>query len=175
MLRSVLVAFDASSHAEAALTTAIELVEAGRGRLTIITVVPEPSLWGSSCTYWTPVDFGAVGREVDDAYRTMLDEAVETVPADAPVTKILKRGAAGCAILEEAQRGGHDLIVMGSRGRGNLHSALLGSVSRHVLRATVVPVLIVHAPPASGHAWRWTVMPRAAQEVHAHAQARTQL
>src|SRR3954469_22756835 len=129
MLRSVLVAFDGSSHAEAAVAEAIELVQAGHGRLTIITVVPEPSLWGSTGTYWAPVDFAAIGHEVERGYRAMLDDAVESVPADAPVTKILQRGAAGPAIVNEARRGGHDLVVVGSRGRGDFHSLLLGSVS----------------------------------------------
>jgi nucleotide-binding universal stress UspA family protein len=173
MFRSVLVAFDGSSHARAALTEAIELVQAGRGRLTIITVAPEPSLWGSSCTYWAPVDFGALGHEVENAYRAMLDEAVDTVPADAPVTKILKHGPAGQAIVNEAWRGGHDVIVMGSRGRGQFHSLLLGSVSRHVLHVSPIPVLVVHEAPGCGVARRWTVTPRATHEAHAYSQRRT--
>jgi nucleotide-binding universal stress UspA family protein len=73
VFRRPLVAFDGSSHAEAALARATEMVQASHGRLSIITVVPEPSLWALSGTYWAPLDFGVIGREVERGYQSLLD------------------------------------------------------------------------------------------------------
>jgi hypothetical protein len=47
------------------------------------------------------------------------------------------------ALIDMAHRHGCDAIIMGARGRGALRSALLGSVSQHVVQNAAVPVTIV--------------------------------
>ena len=143
MFRHLLVAFDGSSHSQRALDEATELAETNNGTLTVMAVAPEPNNRALS-GYDVPVNVDLLSQQVERDYQTMLDGAVSTVPDDLPVTKILKRGAAGAAIVDEANAGNHDLVVMGSRGRGNLRSLLLGSVSHRVLQASHVPVLVVH-------------------------------
>jgi len=68
-----------------------------------------------------------------------------------PLTTVVGQGAAAAAaaIIRRAAEGAHDLIVMGSRGRGGAAAALLGSVSHSVLNHSPVPVLIVHAQDAA--------------------------
>jgi nucleotide-binding universal stress UspA family protein len=149
MFRRLLVAYDDSSHAQAALAEAVDLARATDGSLTIITVAPEPALWGMGGEYWAPVNAGDFNAQVDQGYQAMLDRAADTVPVDIRVTKLLEHGPAASAIVDEAGRG-HELVVMGSRGRGDLSSLLLGSVSRHVLQASPIPVLVVHLAPSPG-------------------------
>ena len=151
MFRRILVAFDGSRHAQAALADAIELAQANRARLTVMAVVPDSNLWlGAACE--VPVNLGGLDETVEREYQAMLDRTVQMVPAEVPVTKLLKRGAAAVAILAEVRDNRHDLIVMGSRGRGELRSLLLGSVSHGVLHSSPVPVLVVRGCPTSDDA-----------------------
>ena len=55
------------------------------------------------------------------------------MPDDLSVTTRLLDGDPAREILRAAREGEHDVIVMGSRGRGRVTAALLGSVSNHVM------------------------------------------
>jgi nucleotide-binding universal stress UspA family protein len=48
-------------------------------------------------------------------------------------------------IVDYAQKGGFDLIVMGTHGRTGLKHLLLGSVAEQVLRRALCPVLTTKA------------------------------
>jgi nucleotide-binding universal stress UspA family protein len=146
MFRDLLVAFDGSLHGQRALAEARDLAQATAGRLTVMTVVPEPSTWALSGGYGAAVNLDELMAEIEREYQTMLDSALDAIADDVPVNKILTRGSAGPSIVAEASANDHDLIVMGSRGRGELRSLLLGSVSHHVLQVSRVPVLVVHVP-----------------------------
>ena len=69
----------------------------------------------------------------------------ESIPADLPVTTLLAHGPPAHRITDAAA--GHDLVVMGTHGRGRLGEALSGSVSRDVVHALHGTVLLTRAPP----------------------------
>jgi nucleotide-binding universal stress UspA family protein len=146
MFRNIIVSVDGSKHARQALAEAIDLASASRARLTIMTAVPQPSSWAQ-----VPASAAAVAElcaQLERDSETTLREAARQVPPDVPVTTILTREPIRRALLERIEQGHHDLVVMGSRGRGAVRSSLLGSVSHSVLHHSPVPVLIVHATGA---------------------------
>src|SRR4051812_46233956 len=147
MFNNILVAVDGSRHADQALADAIDLADREHARLTLFTaVVPPP----------TAAFFGATGdavvvmlQDLEAHAEAVLRRARDRVPEHLPVTTVLSTEPVEPALIRQIKNGHHDLVVMGSRGRGAVRSALLGSVSHHVLHHSPVPVLIVHADAPS--------------------------
>ena len=63
--------------------------------------------------------------------------------AKVPFTEKLVVAEPAEAIIEEARKGRHDLIVMGSHGRGAIKGLLLGSVTSKVIANCGTPVTVV--------------------------------
>ena len=66
MFRRLLVAYDGSDHAERALSDAVALAQENRGRLTVLAVAPEPSVWAFS-GYGVPVDIDGLSCQIERA------------------------------------------------------------------------------------------------------------
>ena len=140
----ILVAFDGSANARRALAHAVSLARDQCARLTLLTVIPPRGAIG--------IAGGATSaaETMIGCYSEILHSAAASIPDDVGITTQLVEGSPARCIVKRAVAGHHDLIVMGSRGRGRLAGALLGSVSNRVLQASPVPVLIVHAAPEGG-------------------------
>ena len=140
--RHILVAFDGSPAAELALAHGVAIAQNQHARLALVAVLPPV----------TPLAWQAPGgvRQLREDQQADLDRrlraAADRVPDDVSLTTRLLEGDPAHEVLRAARDGEHDLIVMGSRGRGRVTAALLGSVSQRVMHAATVPVMIVHAP-----------------------------
>jgi nucleotide-binding universal stress UspA family protein len=153
MFRNVLVAIDGSPDADRALGHAIEIAECGNALLTIFSAVPAPP----SLAYASPgaAALAGIAGKAREETEAIVRAALERVPDSVSVRTIVSDSPPRPALIEEIQAGNHDLVAMGSRGRGAVRSALLGSVSHHVLHHARIPVLIVpagEAAPAAGEA-----------------------
>jgi nucleotide-binding universal stress UspA family protein len=146
MFHNILVAVDGSAHADQALTEAIDLAGSENARLTLITGVPDVP-WSVYLSGGSAVpDLVADAQAESEA---ILRRARDRVPQDISVTTLLTHQPIGPAVIRQIKAGHHDLVMMGSRGRGAVRSAVLGSVSHFVLHHSPVPVLINQAEPSS--------------------------
>ena len=139
MYRNILVALDSSEIAARALAEAAELALALNARLTIVSVAPDLP----SAAYRAGIDIKALEAEVQAEVDALLRQAVDSLPEGLPVTTVLRRGNPGAEIVGQIERGDHDLVVMGSRGRGRVTSSLFGSVAAHVHFHSRVAMLVL--------------------------------
>jgi nucleotide-binding universal stress UspA family protein len=133
----VLLATDGSEEAELAATTAADLANSTDSELHVVHVGEfVPTILAQ-----TEVQPGQLDRQA----RELLDEQVRRVEGAGGTIKEahLRLGRADEEILEVAEDISAGLIVMGSRGRGRVRRALLGSVSDSVVRHAHCPVTIV--------------------------------
>jgi nucleotide-binding universal stress UspA family protein len=148
MFRNILVAIDGSPDADEALAQAIDLAEAEHARLTLLSATTGPPV----VAYASIGAAEVVVRGLEDAEREAkraLEQGRERVPDSVSVTTVMSIKPPRAAILRQIADGQHDLLVMGSRGRGAVSAALLGSVSHFVLNHSPIPVLVVHAGGSS--------------------------
>jgi nucleotide-binding universal stress UspA family protein len=139
MFLALLVALDPSSGARSMMPEVIALARCTNARITLLTVVREPIEWVAAADFDLVTERAEHLRQMQASAQEALEAALAAVPSDLSVTTLLKRGSPGPTIVDVAATGGHDLIVMGSRGRGELRSLLIGSVWHHRHHTSEVP------------------------------------
>jgi nucleotide-binding universal stress UspA family protein len=145
MFKNILVAWDGSEQAKRALAEAVDLARAQDAKLTLLTVAALVPEWPGFVPPLTEEDLETGAEHI-------LAEGTALVPEDVAASGVTAMGHPGMELLKRATEHDHDLIAMGSRGRGAVRSAVLGSVSHFVLNHGEVPVLIVRDGEEEGSA-----------------------
>jgi nucleotide-binding universal stress UspA family protein len=146
-IHRVLVAFDGSHGAWAALDRAIDVAVANRALLTIAAVAEEPlALWMGFGAMSVPYTRETIRLQAESAMRRHLAEARDEVPATVSVTTRLLNGRPARVLAALAEEGGYDLVVTGPRPVGRLRRLLRHSVTHALLSRTHTSVLAVKAP-----------------------------
>jgi len=140
MFERIVLATDGSRDAERALEYARDLALRDGAQVIVIHAFEAvPAYLGTSEKTEVAARHVGAGREIAEQAQQALEDAGVDV-----ATEVLQ-GPPGEAILRVAEAHQADLIVMGTRGRGDLTSLLLGSVSHRVAAHSHIPVMIVRA------------------------------
>lgn len=143
----ILLATDCSKDAELAARTAIGLAGGTGSELHVVHVGPAmphayafPELAVMEPEFRDPMS-GRAGQEA----RELLDDQMNkvTTAGGQGAQAHLRLGGAAEEIVALAEELGAGLVMVGSRGRGQLRRALMGSVSDSVVRHAHCPVLVV--------------------------------
>ena len=132
-ISSLLVCVDGSENSVKALDYALKLAEKMGSKITLLNV-QERRLYESS---------PKTAEELSDK---IFSKALDAVgKKKIKVDKKLEFGVTSDSIVEVAEKGNYDLIVLGSRGLGTVKRFLLGSISDYVSHKAKCSVLIVPA------------------------------
>jgi nucleotide-binding universal stress UspA family protein len=153
MATRLLIAYDGSTAAEAAVVTAGRLFAGASGYLlTVIEPAPGPARVQA---FTFRLDPEIVQRELAELARELMDDGRDVAARGLEMAKaagltlelrvVPREGSESQTILSEADTAAADVIICGSRGRGAVARSLLGSTSTRVLHHATRPVLVVAA------------------------------
>ena len=142
----VIVAIDGSDLALHAAEQGVALLQP-IGQVVLCTVIEpsDPTLvvgTGTASGVMSPAELDTLEMARQNEAHEHLEAAAKAL--DLPnAEQLLSIGDPPVALCELATERGANAIVMGTRGRGGIKRALLGSVSDHVVRNAPCPVVIV--------------------------------
>jgi nucleotide-binding universal stress UspA family protein len=144
----ILVGLDFSTFSEIALARAAELASALGATVDPVHVWDRPALTPSELVVQRENDLQSSLAELirEGAEREMrgfMTAFARSGRADEIPSPRLLVGEPASALLGELEKGAHDLVVVGTRGRTSLKHLLLGSVAEKLVRHSPVPVLTV--------------------------------
>lgn len=147
----ILLAVDGSTFSDAAVESVARRPWAAGSQVKVISVM-EPfqpymtEVWSLPADFWEEMDKSARQQATD-----ALDKATQVfkrAESNLTVTTEIIKGNPKSAIVDEAEKWGADLIVLGSHGYTGLKRMFLGSVSQAVASHAKCSVEIVRAAEA---------------------------
>jgi nucleotide-binding universal stress UspA family protein len=142
-VQTVVVGFDESDEAQAALRFALDEARLRGAALRVVHVWTVPA---------APGGFGLVAPPTDEHVEHMsaeaervVDRALSGLPVEGrpPIERQIVQGSPAQVLIDASQDA--DLLVVGSRGRGGFAELLLGSVSQQCAHHARCPVVIVRS------------------------------
>jgi nucleotide-binding universal stress UspA family protein len=149
---AILVATDFGEVSRKAVDWAVDLANALHAALHIANVCDIPMAALPDTAF---VASATAGSRMLDAAQAAMDAEMARVRrrARVPVDGLVKQGDPRDGVPHLASSCGAQLIVVGSHGRRGFARALLGSVAESIVRASEVPVIVVHNDGKPAEEW----------------------
>ncbi len=144
MFKHILFPTDGSEASFAAFPVALNLAQTYGGKITIINMHEEFISHDERQFLRVSVEhFNEVVKERAAKARKSIEEALEQFSVDVPIEIVIREGNPRHKIISVIEEVAGDVVVMATRGRGNIGKMLLGSVAERVVRNSPIPVLVV--------------------------------
>lgn len=146
MYKRILVGLDGSGHALKATAAAVDLATKYDADLHLLTVTRPYKVSPKLRQYLEAENLlGEPKYVLDEMTSAIISDAKEiaTKSGVQSITTEVREGKPSRSIVDYARNIKADLIVLGSRGIGEVESALLGSVSQKVLLLSPCTVMVV--------------------------------
>lgn len=142
LLRRILVPFDFTPAARAALRAAADVARRYGSRLSLLHVVEEP-IWPEVYGVEAASELLAERELARERGELRLRDVARALPADVPYDVEVCVGSPATEILKMVDRPAIDLVVMGTRGQTGVRRLVMGSTAEEVVRLSVAPVMVV--------------------------------
>ncbi len=152
-VQKILVPIDFSDYSVNACRYAIGLAEKLNAEIKLMHVYYNPVVNSMPLTdtYYYQVNMDEIIREIEIRAKTNMEEFYKDLKEKIETDNIegvkldytLKRGIASEEIIEESNDYKPDVIIIGTRGRGERENDLIGSVTAKIIEDTKVPVLVI--------------------------------
>lgn len=140
-MKNILVPIDGSKNSKLALEKAKELAKVSNGQVTVVTIVKDLS---SQLYNLENKDKEEIRNVFKKQGKEILKEGLEVFEeCSGKIESLFINGDSAQEIINLADTGKYDLIVMGSRGLNAFSRLMIGSVSNKVLNHVSISVLIV--------------------------------
>jgi nucleotide-binding universal stress UspA family protein len=143
LFSKILVAIDGSKASLKALSHAVYIGINFRSHIQVISVVDELKLpFSAQYSLWAKESHDQLFRKMLEQLNMEIKRILESHP-DLKIDADVIEGNPAQKIVEFAELGDYDLIVIGAKGYGMIESLVIGSVSNAVVNTSTKPVLIV--------------------------------